>query len=321
MAELERQIEYGDTLVVTGKRLAARGLVELELQRPDGGRLPDWTPGAHIDLILPNGITRQYSLCGDPHDWKRYRVGVLREPDSRGGSHYIHDSLDVGHEVSFGGPRNNFALVPSPHVSFIAGGVGVTPILPMLRMAEQLEVNWQLLYLGRSRETMAFLDELAEWSDRVEVHPADEVGRADISLWLAGAPEGSKLYVCGPTRLLDSVERLTTDWRRGWVRMERFTAREQPAPARTTPFELELRESGLLVTVLPDETVANAIRAAGVRVLTSCGKGVCGTCETTVLSGVPDHRDSLLDERERDANDCMFPCVSRAHSDRLVLDI
>jgi ferredoxin-NADP reductase len=321
MAELEQSIGYEDTLVVTDKRLEAHGLVSLELQRPDGGRLPDWTPGAHIDLILPNGVTRPYSLCGDPRDWQRYRVGVLRDADSRGGSHYIHDSLEVGHSITFGGPRNNFAVVPSPYFSFIAGGVGVTPILPMLRMVEQLEADWRLLYLGRSRETMAFLDELADWPDRVEVHAADELGRANIALWLGGAPEGSKLYVCGPTRLLDSVEELTTDWRRGWVRVERFTAREQSAPSRTTPFEVELSESGVVVTVKPDETVANAIRDAGVRVLTSCERGVCGTCETTVLVGAPDHRDSLLDERERDANDCIFPCVSRSHSDRLVLEL
>jgi ferredoxin-NADP reductase len=170
MAELERGIEYEDTLVVTGKRTEADGLVSLELQRPDGGRLPDWTPGAHIDLILPNGATRQYSLCGDPRDWRRYRVGVLRESDSHGGSSYIHENLEVGHEVSFGGPRNNFAVVPSPRFSFIAGGVGITPILPMLRMADQLGADWHLLYLGRSRKTMAFLDELGDWPDRVEVH-------------------------------------------------------------------------------------------------------------------------------------------------------
>jgi ferredoxin-NADP reductase len=321
MAELEQSVEHGDTLVVTGKKVEADGLISLELQRPGGGRLPDWTPGAHIDLILPNGVTRQYSLCGDPNDWQRYRIGVLREPETQGGSRYIHDNLAVGHEVSFGGPRNNFAVVPSPHFSFIAGGVGVTPILPMLRMAEQMGASWRLLYLGRSRETMAFLDELSDWPERVDLHPADARGRADVASWLADAPVESKLYVCGPSRLLDSVEELTLGWRRGWVRMERFTAREHGVPARTTPFELELSESSLIVTVQPDETVATAIRAAGVRVLTSCGKGVCGTCETTVLAGVPDHRDSLLDEEERNANDCMFPCVSRSRSDRLVLEL
>jgi ferredoxin-NADP reductase len=321
MAELEQSIGYEDTLVVTGKRLEAQGLVSLELQRPDGGRLPDWTPGAHIDLILPNGVTRQYSLCGDPRDWRRYRVGVLREPDSRGGSHYVHDSLEVGHSITFGGPRNNFAVVPSPNFSFIAGGVGITPILPMLRLAEQVGADWRMLYLARSRDDMAFLEDLREWPDRVELHPADERGRADIAGWVADAPDDSKLYVCGPSRLLDSVEELTRGWRRGWVRMERFTAREQSAPTRTTPFEVELSESGVVVTVEPDETVAKAIRDAGVRVLTSCERGVCGTCETSVLAGVPDHRDSLLDERERDANDCMFPCVSRSRSDRLVLEL
>lgn len=314
------QTESDNTLVVAAKDVVADGIVALELVRPDGGRLPDWTPGAHIDVVLGDGIVRQYSLCGDPFDSRRYRVAVLREQDSRGGSHYIHDSLKVGDRVGFGGPRNNFALVPAPRYSFIAGGVGITPVLPMLRMADQIGAEWRLLYLGRSRRSMAFLDDLAA-GDRIDVYAADERGRADLSAWICEAESDSKIYACGPSRLLDAVEETTLDRRPGWVRMERFTAREQEAPARTTAFDVELRASGLVVTVPPEATIAESVRAAGVKMLTSCSKGVCGTCEATVISGEPDHRDSLLTDAEREINDCMFPCVSRSRSDLLVLDL
>jgi ferredoxin-NADP reductase len=320
MPTYEPDTQDKDTLVLISKEVAAEGVVVLELSRADGGRLPDWTPGAHIDVILEGGAVRQYSLCGDPADTGRYRIGVLREPDGRGGSHYIHDRLQVGDRVGFGGPRNNFALVPSPRYSFIAGGVGITPLLPMLRMADQIGSDWRLLYLGRDRRTMAFIDELP-LDSRVDVHAKAALGRADLEKWLAADDADTKLYACGPSRMLDAVEAHTRARREGWVRMERFSAREQEAPARTTAFEVELLRTGMVVTVPPETTIADSMRAAGVRVLTSCGRGVCGTCETTVVSGEPDHRDSLLSDTERAANDCIFPCVSRSLSDRLVLDL
>ena len=309
-----------DVLVVAAKQFVAQGLVSLELRRANGGRLPDWTPGAHIDIVLPNGLVRQYSLCGNPLDSDRYRIGVLREPESRGASHFIHDELEVGHVVGFGIPRNNFALVPATSYSFIAGGVGITPLLPMVHTADQLGVEWRLLYLGRSRQSMAFLDELPA-DDRVVVHASEGLGRTDLEEWMVRADVETKIYAGGPGRLLDSVTHATRDRRPGWVRMERFTAREQEVPARTIAFDVELATSGLVVTVPPHSTVADSLRAAGVKVLTSCGKGVCGTCEVTVVTGEPDHRDSVLTDAERSANDCMFPCVSRSRSDRLVLDL
>ncbi len=166
---------------------------------------------------------------------------------------------------------------------------------------------------------MAYLDELATRSGDIDIHAADERGRADLASRIAETPPDSKLYVCGPARLLDAVTQLTLTWKPGWVRMERFTAREHGAPARTTPFEIELRDSGITLTVQPDTSVADAIRSTGVKLLTSCGRGVCGTCETTVIDGTPDHRDSLLEDEERAANTCMFPCVSRSRSDHLTL--
>src|SRR5829696_5054505 len=158
-------------LRVTAKEIRADGVLTLELTAPSGGRLRDWTPGSHIDLVLPNGLTRQYSLCGDRWDPSTYRVGVLLEPESRGGSTYVHDDLQVGDLVGVGGPRNNFALVPSEQYRFVAGGIGITPILPMLRQAEMIGADWRLLYGGRQRSSMAFLGELAGYGDRVLVRP------------------------------------------------------------------------------------------------------------------------------------------------------
>ena len=310
-----------DTLVVTGKRAAADGVVELVLAHPDGRRLPDWAPGAHVDLMLPNGSTRQYSLCGSRWDAFRYRVGVLREPAGRGGSAFVHDRLRVGDTVGVGGPRNNFALVPSARYLFIAGGIGITPLLPMVHQADLLGADWDLVYGGRRRSSMAFLDELAGYGDRVHVHPEDEDGLLDLPAWLGEVRPDTAVYCCGPGPLLDAVERACRGWPPYSLRTERFVAKEQRAPVRDTPFEVRLARSGTAVTVTPEVTVLDAVRAAGAQVLSSCQQGTCGTCETDVVQGVPDHRDSILGDAERAAGDCMFICVSRSCSDRLVLDL
>jgi ferredoxin-NADP reductase len=310
-----------DTLVVTGKRAAADGVVELVLAHPDGKRLPDWAPGAHVDLMLPNGSTRQYSLCGSRWDAFRYRVGVLREPAGRGGSAFVHDRLRVGDTVGVGGPRNNFALVPSAQYLFIAGGIGITPLLPMVHQADLLGADWDLVYGGRRRSSMAFLDELAGYGDRVHVHPEDEDGLLDLPAWLGEVRPDTAVYCCGPGPLLDAVERACRGWPPYALRTERFVAKEQRAPVRDTPFEVRLARSGTAVTVNPEVTVLDAVRAAGAQVLSSCQQGTCGTCETDVVQGVPDHRDSILGDAERAAGDCMFICVSRSCSDRLVLDL
>lgn len=310
-----------DTLVVTGKRAAADGVVELVLAHPDGKRLPDWAPGAHVDLMLPNGSTRQYSLCGSRWDAFRYRVSVLREPAGRGGSAFVHDRLRVGDTVGVGGPRNNFALVPSARYLFIAGGIGITPLLPMVHQADLLGADWDLVYGGRRRSSMAFLDELAGYGDRVHVHPEDEDGLLDLPAWLGEVRPDTAVYCCGPGPLLDAVERACRGWPPYALRTERFVAKEQRAPVRDTPFEVRLARSGTAVTVTPEVTVLDAVRAAGAQVLSSCQQGTCGTCEIDVVQGVPDHRDSILGDAERAAGDCMFICVSRSCSDRLVLDL
>ncbi|WP_458788592.1 PDR/VanB family oxidoreductase [Pseudonocardia nantongensis] len=306
---------------VAARTEEASGVVSLELVDPDGRRLPDWTPGAHVDLVLPNGLTRQYSLCGDRWDAHRYRVGVLREPDGCGGSAWVHDHLAVGDVVGIGGPRNNFPLVPARRYLFVAGGIGITPLLPMIYQAALVGADWRLLYGGRTRASMAFADEPARHGDRVRILPQDEHGLLDLDGFLGEPEAGTRIYACGPPALLTALAAASKRWPAHTVRTERFVAQEAAAPARDTVFEVELARRGVTVPVPPHRSVLEAVADAGVDVLSSCRQGTCGTCETTVLAGEPDHRDSLLDDEERAAGDCMYLCVSRSRGDRLVLDL
>ena len=306
---------------VVEKRQLADDVCELRLADPFGRRLPDWTPGSHVDLMLPGDHVRQYSLCGDRHDAYTYRVAVLREHDGRGGSAYVHNRLMVGDVIGIGGPRNNFRLTPAPHYLFVAGGIGITPILAMVRAAEQMGSSWELLYGGRSRSSMAYLHELEEYGDRVLTVPQDELGLLDLAQAVAALPNGSHVYCCGPTPLLAAIAETCAQLPPGALRVERFVAQAPPAPVRSAAFEVELASSGTVVTVRPDEAIVDALSSAGVPVLTSCRQGICGTCETGVVAGEPDHRDSLLSEDERRRSESMFVCVSRSCSDRLVLDL
>jgi ferredoxin-NADP reductase len=310
------------TLEIRAKDTVADGVVSLTLAHPDAARLPDWTPGSHIDLVLPEGTTRQYSLCGDRWDPYTYRIAVLREPAGRGGSAYVHDRLAPGDLVGVGGPRNHFPLVPADRYLFIAGGIGITPLLPMIHQAELTGADWQLLYGGRSRASMAFREELsAAHGDRVHISPQDECGLLDLAPWLDTPDPGTKVYCCGPAPLLAAVEQACAAWPSYSLRTERFTAGALPEPVHQTAFEVELRRTGRTVTVMPDTSVLHAVRQVGADVLSSCEQGTCGTCLTPVLEGTPDHRDSILADHERAANDCMLPCVSRSRGDRLVLDL
>jgi ferredoxin-NADP reductase len=310
-----------DELTVTEKSVVAEDVVTLTLVRSDGGRLPDWAPGAHVDLTLASGATRQYSLCGDRWDAHTYRIGILREQAGRGGSAYVHDELAVGDVVRLGGPRNHFVMVPSPRYLFVAGGIGITPLLPMVHQADLVGADWALLYGGRRRSSMAFADELARHGDRVHLVPQDEAGLLPLEEWLGTPRDDTVVYCCGPAPLLAAVERATAGWPPHRLRTERFVAAEQGEPVRDAPFAVELARSGTTVTVDAGVSVLDAARRAGATTLSSCEQGTCGTCETTVLAGVPDHRDSILADHERAAGDCMFPCVSRACTDRLVLDL
>lgn len=309
--------EHDLQLVVIGRHTAADGVVVLELADRSGADLPTWSPGAHVDLVLTNELTRQYSLCGDPADRAFWRVAVLREPESRGGSAHVHDALYPEFEVAGRGPRNHFRLEPAPGYVFLAGGIGITPMLPMIRAASAAGAAWTLHYGGRSRSSMAFLEELAAYGDRVRPLAQDEVGLPDIDAALAEAGPGALVYTCGPACLLDAVEQ-AGDRRAMTVHLECFTPKEVGAPARSDAFEVHLAQSGLTLTVPPDRSILDVVEEAGIELLTSAGRAPAGLARPRSSRTPPEHRDSLLSE---DVKDAMMICVSRAACRRLVLDL
>lgn len=308
-------------MVVASRRVEADGVVGLDLALPSGRALPGWTPGAHIDVDLPGRLTRQYSLCGDPESRDRWRIAVLREPDGRGGSRWLADELRTGDSLRVRGPRNNFPLHPAERYVFVAGGIGITPLLPMVRAVEALRGDWVLHYGGRHRGSMAFLEDLAAYGSRVHVHPQDEVGLLDLARAIGAPSVGTKVYCCGPPPLVEAVETWCRDLEPGTLHVERFSPVAAAPAGLDTAFEVTCARSGVSVTVPPDRTLLQALHDAGVEVLFSCTEGICGTCETAVLEGEPDHRDSLLTEEERLAGDTMMVCVSRSRGHRLVLDV
>lgn len=314
--------EHEADLVVEAAVTVSNGVVALVLADPSGKPLPAWTPGAHIDLVLDEDLTRQYSLCSSPGQSDRWRVGVLRAPESRGGSERVHSTLLAGATVRVRGPRNHFPLVSSKRYRFIAGGIGITPMLPMIAEAEASGADWTLLYGGRERASMAFLEELAAYGDKVTIAPQNESGVLDLQS-LLGVPEpGTLVYCCGPEGLLSAVEQQCKSWPTGALHLERFSAKPQVAGDEVeSTFELVLQRSGLTREVPADKSVLEVIREAGVSVLASCLEGVCGTCETEVVDGDVDHRDSVLNEEEQASNESMMVCVSRCRSARLTLDL
>ena len=314
--------ERRSDLLITARETSAEGVISLTLADPGGARLPAWTPGAHIDLLLDD-VVRQYSLCGAPGDQHTWRIAVLLDPDGRGGSHRVHEMLRPGDRVAVRGPRNHFPLHAVPRYIFIAGGIGITPILPMIAVATEAGAGWHLYYGGRSRDSMAFLDELAPYGERVTIWPQDTNGLLPLEEILGEPAQGMLVYCCGPEGLLAAAEQRCTAWPAGALHVERFAARPQPGPAADdeASFEVVCQQSGLTVTVPPGKSIIEALEEQGVSVLSSCQEGVCGTCETRVLDGVPDHRDSLLSADEREASEYMMVCVSRSKSSRLVLDL
>lgn len=313
--------ERRSALVVTARESVGDSVVSLTLADPTGAELPAWTPGAHIDLLLDDALVRQYSLCGSPADHAAWRIAVLLDPASRGGSRRVHE-LQVADPVSVRGPRNHFPLLDAPRHVFIAGGIGITPLRPMIEAAAAAGSDWQLYYGGRSRASMAFLDELGTHGDRVTVWPEDERGMLPLADVLDKPSDEVLVYCCGPEGLLAAVEAWCAGWPSGALRLERFAAKPQAEPeGDADSFEVVCQRSGVTITVPPGKSIIDALDENGVSVLSSCLEGVCGTCETHVLEGVPEHRDSLLSEDEREANEYMMICVSRARSERLVLDL
>jgi cytochrome P450/ferredoxin-NADP reductase len=308
-------------LTVAARREVADGIVELTLAQPSGTPLPAWNAGAHIDLVLNPTLTRQYSLCGSTADESTWKVGVLRDPNSRGGSAFVHDNLTEGATIRVRGPRNHFPMVSSPRYQFIAGGIGITPILAMIEAAEARGADWNLLYGGRSKASMAFLDRLED-NPRVTVWPQDEKGLLDLDAVLGKPQPDTLVYCCGPGALLDAVEAGCAGWPDGSLHLERFAAKvvEASEDALDT-FEVECSRSGVTVTVTDGTTIFDACEKAGVDVLGSCMEGICGTCEADVLDGTPEHRDSVLSQSDRDRGDTIMTCVSRSLSQKLVLDL
>ncbi|WP_328403686.1 PDR/VanB family oxidoreductase [Streptomyces sp. NBC_00390] len=295
----------------------AEGVLSVELIHPDGKPLPAWTPGAHIDVHV-GGRIRQYSLCGDPRSTAAYRIGVLDEPASRGGSRYVHTQLRPGQTVTVSEPRNHFALEEAAGLVFVAGGIGITPLLAMARESARRGVPWRMVYGGRSRASMAFTDELAALDGEVTLVPQDEQGHIDLDAALTGLPAGTLVYCCGPEPLLAAVEERCPA---GQLRLERFAAPVVERTGDDEAFEVECAASGLTLTVGADTSILQAAEDAGLKVDSSCRDGICGSCETRVLAGTPDHRDFLLSEAEHTANATMMICVSRCATGRLVLDL
>jgi ferredoxin-NADP reductase len=310
--------EFEADAVVQAIARPTTDVVELVLAPADGGSFPDWTPGAHIDLILDDGMVRQYSLCGSPGDTSTYTVAVLLAPESRGGSKLVHQ-LEEGSTVRVRGPRNHFPLVTAPRYLFVAGGIGITPLLPMIEEVDAAGADWQLHYGGRSRSSMAYLDHLAQYGDRVTLVPQDKQGLLDVPGVLAEPSPGTLVYACGPEPLLEVCERTCAGWPPGALHLERFTAKEVDT-SDDSEFELVLQRTGIVTTVPAATSVLQAMRDAGVSVLASCLEGTCGTCETEVVEGEVDHRDSVLDADEQESNEVMMVCVSRCRGARLVLD-
>ena len=318
-------LEFTTDLVVRRRRAPADGVVVLDLAHPEDQDLPRWGPGAHIDLILGDGLTRQYSLCGDPRDSEVWRIGVLLDPNSRGGSRYVHENLEEGAAVRVRGPRNHFPLVDAPRYRFIAGGIGITPIAAMIEAAQRAGNDWTLLYGGRTKASMAFADDIAErYPERVTVCPQDERGLLDLESLLKDPEDNTLVYCCGPEALLSAVEHHSAHWPAGILHIERFAARaptaEQAAEALES-FEVACQRSGVTLEVSSDASILEALEDASIPILGSCYEGVCGTCEAKVLQGTPDHRDSVLTEAEQAAGEVIMVCVSRSRTERLVLDL
>ncbi|MFD5985345.1 PDR/VanB family oxidoreductase [Streptomyces cyaneofuscatus] len=306
-------------LLITERVPVAEGVVQLRLEGP---ALPCWQPGAHLDLVLPSGLVRQYSLCGDPDDPGTYTVATRLVEDGRGGSREVHEQLQEGAEIEVRGPRNRFPLVEAEAYVFVAGGIGITPILPMLRSLAERGANWRLLYGGRSRGSMPFLDEIEKLGaegGRVAVVAQDEAGHPDAVVALADIAPGTAVYCCGPEPLMAAVTAALPEG--CTLHLERFSAVTADAVGAvdSSAFEVELRRSGQTVQVAAGQSVLAAVREELPNVSYSCEQGFCGTCQQRVLEGEIDHRDELLTDDER--GDSMLICVSRCRGARLVLDL
>lgn len=312
---------------VAAKTVEAQDIVTLELVAADGKALPAFAAGSHVDVTLPNGITRQYSLCNDPQETHRYLIGVLRDPASRGGSLAVHELVKVGDVLPISAPKNHFPLAHEAKRSLLlAGGIGVTPILCMAERLAITGADFEMHYATRAPERTAFRQRITAsgFAERVQFHydNGEPAQKLDLQALLAAPPAGTHLYVCGPKGFMDAV--LATARAQGWPESQlhyEFFGAEVAKSDSDAGFEIKLASSGRIVLVPKDQTVTQALAAAGVEIMMSCEQGVCGTCLTRVLEGVPDHKDSYLTPEEQAANDQFLPCCSRSKTPQLVLDL
>jgi ferredoxin-NADP reductase len=314
------------TLTVVERRVVAhdQDVVTLTLAGADGTPLPPWRPGAHLDIHLPSGRVRQYSLCGDPTRPDSYRIAVRRIPDGGGGSAEVHEVLSVGSQVTTNGPRNAFPLTvpgygsPAERLRFVAAGIGITPILPMLRYVERLGVDWSMIYAGRSRDSLPFLDEVADFGDRIEIRTDDVHGVPAAAQLLGDCPDGTAVYACGPAPMLTAIRARLAGRDNVELHFERFAA---PPVIDGEQFSVCVASTGATVQVGAEETLLSALQRADIWPPYSCRQGFCGTCRTRVLDGCVEHRDTLLTDPER-ADGMMLVCISRAaKGQRLTLDL
>jgi ferredoxin-NADP reductase len=313
-------------LRVADRRTVAHdeNVVALTLAAADDKPLPRWHPGAHIDVHLPSGLLRQYSLCGDPDTSDVYRIAVRRIPDGGGGSIEVHDGLGVGATVTTHGPRNAFPLTipghgsPTQRFRFIAGGIGITPILPMLGLAQRLGVDWSMVYAGRTRDSLPFVDEVTRFGDHIVIRTDDVDGPPAASDLLGDCPAGTAVYACGPAPMLTTIRSELAGRDDVELHFERFAA---PPVVDGKEFAVTVASTGQEVRVGADETLLSALNRSGVHAPYSCQQGFCGTCRTRVLDGTVEHRDMLLTTPEHE-NQMMLICISRAaDGSHLTLDL
>jgi ferredoxin-NADP reductase len=316
-------------------RTVAHGIIAIELRAVDGYELLPFSAGSHIDVELPvrdahgHFVVRQYSLCNDPAERDRYVIAVGRDPDSRGGSAYLHDKLVVGEELHISTPRNHFQLYEAAASTvFVAGGIGITPLLAMARRLSTLRREWKLFYCAKTPENAAFLDELKSLPGQVIPVFSDVPGgeRIDLAKVMAETSRETHLYCCGPSSLMEAFEKAAAARASETVHVEWFKPRAHQASAPEQPdadlaFDVKLARSGMILTVAPGKSILDALVEAGIPVQYSCCDGVCGSCETRVLEGIPDHRDSVLFGEDANAKDRMMVCVSRCIGPQITLDL
>lgn len=310
---------------VTAIEQATPLIKRFTLSACDGSELPAFSGGSHVIVRMQEGeqtYSNAYSLMSDPRDRRSYQLGVRREEQSKGGSAFLHEQVEVGSELTISTPNNLFALDPAAgHHVLIAGGIGITPLIPMAARARSLGIDYVLHYCGRTRAAMAYADKLrALHGDRLVMHVSEEGTRADVGTLLPTPDAGTIIHACGPQRLLDALEQACAGWPSGALRVEHFhAAAGRPDPALEHAFEAELRDSGLVVQVRADQTLLEALRGVNIDVQSDCGEGLCGSCEVAVIDGSVDHRDLVLTRAERQENRRMMACCSRAAGRRVTL--